>query len=264
MPRRSLIFLIVALLRCIPSSAQDEFRSNHLELRFGWMHSRMIDDGYSKNLLLRGTNSKLNLAYTRETSRYHFRFSLEGTAGKLKSKSGNLPSEYYTAQPSIDYLRKVSDHNFLLTSSHLYVGATVSSMNYLLIDEPVFDNARLLSLHGLYLDVRERMQLDETRYVQLTLRLPAAVYVNSLLWNGGASHLSHRDGERWLQTLTTNGSFRYFEVLRNVELTADYNSIIGKHAELVVGYKFRYFSDGIERATSVYSNELLIGLKIRL
>jgi hypothetical protein len=268
--KKSLFLVILAALGCVSVYAQEkshtgeEFKSNHIELRIGWMHSRMIDDGYSRNLLFKGTNTKLHLAYQRETSHSDFLFSIEGSSGKLKSKNSDLPSNYYTLQPSVDYLRKVGDHNFLLKPGRLYVGAGLNSTNYFVINEAIFDNARLLSLHGLYLDVRERMQFDEKQSLQLTFRLPAAVYVNSLLWNGGASNLSHRDQEHWLRTLTTNGSFRYFDVLRNIDFAADYTKTIGKRTDFVVGYRFRYFSDRDPVATNIYSNELSLGLKIRL
>lgn len=251
MSRTIVLSFIIGLLSPASLKAQ-----SYLDLRFGWAHSRLIDDGYSKDLLFRGTNSKLNLGYSRETPQYHFRFAIEGTTGKIKSKSENLPSSFHTLQPSVEYLMPVKHK--------LYIGGSLSSMNYLLINQPVFDNARLLSLHGLYFNVRKRLQLSETRHLQLTYRLPVVVYVNSLLWNGGASRLTHHDQERWLRALTTNGSFTYFDVLRNIEFTADYEKHLGERCDFIVGYKFRYFSERDDAGMNIYSNEFLIGLKIRL
>lgn len=237
-------------------------KKNSIQLSFGWMHSRLIDDGYARNLLFRGTNSKLGLGYSRETSKYLLRFSLEGSAGKVKSKSSDLPSNFYTAQVSLDYLRSISNYELLGKQNQLFIGPGASSMNYFMINQPIFDNARLLSLHGLYVNVSNRLQLDDKRHLQLTYRLPAAVYVNRLLWNGGASELNFTDVDHPVRALTTNGSFTYVDILGNIQFNVDYGKSLGKGADFVVSYRFRYFSDAAGYDVNIYSNELLLGLKI--
>lgn len=253
-------FFLVAILLCgcILTFAQDDASTqaprNAIHITYGLVHSRLIDDGYSRNLLFRGTNSKIGLGYSRETTKYLFHFSVEASGGKIKSKSGDLPSEFYTVQPSVDYMRNIGNR--------LLIGVGLSSTNYFIINEPVFDNASLVSLHGIYLNVSKRLTIDDRQRVQLTYRLPAAVYVNRLLWNGGASDLTYRDQEHLIRALTTNGSFDYMNVFRNVQFNADYSKRIGKKTDLIVGYRFRYFGDRAEPSVRIYSNELQVGLKI--
>ncbi|HZY80234.1 MAG TPA: hypothetical protein VFE50_11970 [Cyclobacteriaceae bacterium] len=215
---------------------------NSVQFSYGLSHSRLIDDGYSRNLLFRGTNSKFFLGYARESDDYRFRFSIESSLGTVKSKSENLPSKFYTAQPSLEYSRKAGPGN-------LYVGPGLKSTNYLIINQPIFDNASLVSLHGLYINVTR-----DIRNLRLSYALPVAVYDNRVLWNGGASELAFEDLETPLRVFTTNGSFHYFD-LSNIQLRADYIKSIGQKADFIAGYQFRYFKH-------FYSNEITAGLKI--
>jgi hypothetical protein len=243
-------------------SALPRERKNNIQLNFGFIHSRLIDNGYSKNLLFRGTNSKLTLRYGRETRTSIFHFSAGGSVGKIASKNSKLPSDFYTLQPSLEYLGKIRDHQLLGKQNSFFAGASLSSMNYFAINEPIFDNASLLSLHGIYFSVSNRLHLGEKRSLQLTYRLPLAVYVNRLLWNGGASDLNYTNQEHLIRTLTTNGSFRYFDVFNNVQINATYTRRLGANAEFLVTYEFRYFSRDADPSAHIYSNELLFGLKI--
>ena len=266
---RLIPILLIAFLQSgfIPVFSQERdslnrVKNNSIQLKLGLIHSRLIDDGYSKNLLFRGTNIKFGLGYGRETSKFIFNFLIEGGLGKIKSKSGSLPSDFYTLQPSLEYSRKLKDYLTWGKQSKLLAGLNVSSLNYFIINEPVFDNARLLSIHGLYISVGNRMQLDERQYLHLTYRLPTVVYVNRLLWNGGASDLTYSDQEHLLKTLTTRGSFTYFSIFNNIELEASYTRRIGKGADFIIFYKFRYFSSSEQPPVHIYSNELLMSLKI--
>ena len=237
-------------------------KKNNIQLNFGFIHSRLIDDGYSKNLLFRGTNVKFGLGYGRETSKFIFSFLIEGSLGKIKSKSDNLPSDFYSIQPSLEYSRKIKDYLTWGKQSKLFAGLNLSSLNYFIRNEPVFDNARLLSIHGLYINISNRMQLDERQYLHFTYRLPTVVYVNRILWNGGASDLTYSDQEHLLKTLTTRGSFTYFAIFNNIELEASYTRRIGKNVDFIIFYKFRYFSSSEQASVHIYSNELLMSLKI--
>lgn len=235
---------------------------NSIQLNFGFTHTRLIDDGYSRKLLFRGTNSTFSLGYARETDHYLFNFSVEGSQGKIKSRSGNLPSDFYFVQPSLEYLRKVNDYRFLDKSANFFAGLSLSSTNYYIRNEYIFDNASLLSLHGIYLSLRSRMLLDEKQQLQITYRLPTVVYVNRLLWNGGASELTYSDQNHLLRTLTTNGSSVWLDLLHNIQWTADYTRRIGRSTNFVIHYEFRYFSRPGAPAVHIYSNGLLVGLKI--
>jgi hypothetical protein len=187
---------------------------------------------------------------------------IEGSLGKIKSKSGSRPSDFYTIQPSLEYSRKFKEYAIWGNQSKLFAGLTLSSLNYYIRNEPVFDNASLLSLHGLYLNISNRMQLDEKQYLHFTYRLPTVVYVNRILWNGGATDLTYSDQEHLLRTLTTRGSFTYFTIFNNVQLEASYTRTIDRNVDFIVFYKFRYFNGSAEPSVHIYSNELLMSLKI--
>jgi hypothetical protein len=231
----------VALFYLIFTTTSGQERKNSIQLSYGFAHARLIDDGYSRNLLFRGTNSKFVFGYTRESVNFRLRFLIEGSAGNVRSKSGNLPSGFYTAQPSFEYLRRIKYIG-------LFAGPALISTTYFIVNQPTFDNASMMSLHGLYGIITK----DVGRF-RISYALPAAVYVNRLLWNGGASNLSFEDLQHPVKTLTANGSFRYFD-LANVQLRVDYNKSIGRKTDFVAGYQFRYFK-------YYYSNELIAGLK---
>jgi hypothetical protein len=237
-------------------------KKNRIHLNLGLIHTRLIDDGYSRNLLFRGTNCKFGLGYGRETKKYSFNFLIEGSVGKVKSKSSHLPSDFYTVQPSLEYSRKLKEHLMWGKQNAWWAGLSVSSLNYYMINEPVFDNASILSLHGLYATVGNRLYLDEKQYLHFTYRLPAVVYINRLLWNGGASDLTYSDQEHLLKTLTTRGSFTYFDIFNNVQLDASYTRHVGKGADFVLFYRFKYLSPPTELPVHLYSNEFLMSLKI--
>lgn len=252
--------LILLQVTTAPSLAQvtdGPQHKNNIQLHYGFVHSRLIDDGYSKNLLFRGTNSKLALLYERRIGKYSLLFSVEGSGGKVRSKHEKLPSDFYTAGPSLQLLKHVRDFRLL----GFFAGAGASSLNYFILNEPVFDNASLLSLHGAYVNAGTRISLHHGDHVELTYWLPVVVFANRLLWNGGASELSHRDLDHIFRTLTTRGSFSYFDVLNNVQLTADYDRPLGHKVDLVASYKFRYVSYDPGSRVGIYTNELLFGLK---
>src|SRR6187549_3247172 len=91
-----LLLLISGVAFGQPEDATLKVRKNSIRLGIGLIHVRMIDDGYTDNrLLFRGTNCKFNLGYGLEMAKYSFSFSVAGSIGKVESKSGDLPSDYY-------------------------------------------------------------------------------------------------------------------------------------------------------------------------
>ncbi|HEX5169130.1 MAG TPA: hypothetical protein VFW11_08135 [Cyclobacteriaceae bacterium] len=265
----SQFFLIVSLLlgTVLAFGQQGDVvtrpKKNYIQFKLGLMHPRLIDEGYSTKLLFRGTNWKFGLDYGRETNKYRFSFSAEVSFGTIETKSGNLPSDFQLIQPSLEYSRKIRETQLFGVPCTLLMGLRVSSTNFILINQPVFDNASVLSLHGAYINLGCQLNLSKKNRLQLSYRLPVVVYTNRLVWNGGAADLSYDDLEHVIRTLTTRGSFHYFEILNNVQLKADYELDIGRNTHFVAGYTFSYVSTASNPTTHIYSNELLAGLRIR-
>jgi hypothetical protein len=263
-------FLIIALLQIgtISSFGQQHDTlarqgKNYVRFHLGPIHTRLINDGYARKLLFGGTNLKLGLAYGRETTKFVFGFSVEASSGRVKSRSGKLPSDFQLIIPSLTYLKKITRLGLTGEKTTLLAGVSLSSANYLMINQPIFDNISILSLHGVYCNIGYQVQLDEKRRLQFAYQLPAMVYTNHLLWNGGARDLSHDDQEHVLRALTTRGSFGYFDIAHNIRLTAGYEKQLGKSACFVATYEFMYLSSSSPALARIYSNELLIGLKFR-
>lgn len=264
--------LPILLLVCItvPLFGQGEttslkIRKSYLRLGVGIMHTRMIDEGYTdSHYLFRGTNAKLSLAYGRETENYIFNFTIEGSMGDLESKQGDLPSNYYFLEPSLEWLKPVTRYSTFGKENKLFLGAQLSSLNQGIENEKVVNNISIFSLHGMYLNVLNRLQLTQKHHLQLNYSLPVVVYENQALWNGGASKYTAHDSENIPKLLTDNGSFNYFNIFGNLQLGIDYILKTGKSTSLRVGYNFTYVNSHVESRLGFYSNDLLFELKIGL
>jgi hypothetical protein len=248
-------------------TADSTMRVSKSNIRFGIgiMHVRMIDQGYTDSrLLFRGTNTKFGLAYGREGLKHVFNVSFAGSIGSVESESGELPSKYYFAQASLQLLRNVREYKAFNTDNRFFLGAVVSSTNHGTANEHVIDNVSVFSLHGAYLSFRNQLYISEKKYFQISYSMPLMVYENRLLWNGGASEYTYRDSQNIPGLLTGQGKFSYFSVLRNIQTGIDYVILIGNGTSFIIAYKFFYAKSFVEAPINLYSNELMLELKIRL
>jgi hypothetical protein len=265
---KSFRFFLIVFLQggAIVLFAQEESaikpKKNYIHVNLGLMHTRQIDEGYSK-LLFRGTPWKYSLGYGRETIRYQFSASAEASLGGVESKNGNLPSDFYFIQASLEFSRKYKPIQFAGKPSSMLTGLNLSSSNYMIINQPIFDNASVLSLHGAYLVLGCDMNLSKRQRLQFSYRLPTAVYANHLVWNGGAADLYYDDQKHLLRTLTTRGSFTYFDILKNIQFNVGYELSMKGNTCFIVGYKFRYATSSSAPHAAIYSNGLSVGLKIK-
>jgi hypothetical protein len=245
--------------------ATQKIRKNSIRLGVGLIHVRMIDEGYTNSrLLFRGTNCKFGLGYGRETEKYSFIFSVTGSIGKVESESGNLPSDYFLFLPALEFSRNVSKYKLLGNESKLFLGANLSSFNQGIDNERAVNNISIYSLHGLYLSINNRILLNERQQLQLTYLMPAVIFENRVLWNGGASKYTYRDTENIARLLTNSGEFSYFNLRNNVQLGVDYIVKIGNASHVRFGYKFFRAISSLEAPFHLYSNELMVELKIGL
>lgn len=242
-----------------------KIRKSNIRLGVGLTHIRMIDEGYTDSrLLFRGTNSKFSLAYGRETGKHIFSFSVSASIGKVESRHGNLPTSYYFFQPSLEFLRNIRADELLGKENKLFLGVSLSSFNQGIENEKVIDNMSIFSLHGFYFSFCNRLRLNERQHLQLSYLMPAVVFENRLLWNGGASRYTRRDTENIPRLLTDNGKFSYFNLFNNIQFGLDYVVKTGKATSVRIGYKFFSASSRIEAPLHLYSNDLILELKIGL
>src|SRR5688572_17491482 len=114
---KSFRFFLIVFLQggAFVLAAQEELaikpKKNYIHVNLGLMHTRLIDEGYSK-LLFRGTPWKYGLGYGRETIRYQFSATVEAGLGGVESKHGNLPSDFYFIQASLEFSRKYRQVQF--------------------------------------------------------------------------------------------------------------------------------------------------------
>ncbi len=242
-------------------SSLQKIKKNNIQIDFGFAHSRLIDEGFTQSkLLFKGTNFKVGLGYGRETDKYIFNFLTAYNAGNVSTKESKLATDFMNVNISFDYLRSVK----LSSQHHFFAGIQLSSINYIMHNEQIFDNIDAFSLHGLYFNFLDKILISKKQSIQISYSMPTAVYENHVLWNGGASMYTYSDKKHILRLFTTNGKFSYFNLINNILLKADYSLKIGKNTDFNIKYRFFYFNDFIQTPIHIYSNELLFGLKFKL
>jgi hypothetical protein len=174
-----------------------------------------------------------------------------------------LPTDFTHLHPSLAYSRKISNISLYGAEVTLLPGVSLTSSNYVLNNQPVFDNVSILSMHGAYASFGCAFDLSSKQRLELTYAMPLIVYSNRVVWNGGASDVTYDDAEHVLRTLTNRGSFGYFEVFRNVHLNVDYDLVLTAKTYLHAGYRFAYVSATSTNRVRVYSNEVVAGFKFR-
>ena len=240
-------------------------RKSNIQLNFGLVHCRLIDEGYTgSKLLFKGTNSKFSLGYGRETKQDIFNVLTAGSFGNVASKGSNLNSNFDYINFYIEYLRKNKQFEILGQKNEFIAGIHLSSINYVMNNEHIFDNVSIFSLHGVYFNVGNHFKLNEKHGLQLIYLLPTIVYTNRVLYNSGASEITYEDLENIPRTLTTFGEFTYFDLFDNVQIHVNYLIKIGENVDFQVKYKFFFVENNIEAPLHIYSNEFLFGLKIRI
>ncbi len=233
---------------------------NRLYFALGPVHSRLIDQGYTESkLLFSGTNTKLVFGYERETSKSILGFSVGGSVGNIHSENSHLPSQFFTILPYLEYLFKFGKHHDTRKKNEFFAGIYAASNNLFLQNEPVIDNIDIVSLHGLYVDLTERINLPK-QYIQFSCLLPAIIYTNRVLWRGGASNYGYDDKDHPVKTLFMNGTYSYFDPWHNLELKIDYILMIGKHTDFTARYRFLFINKYEQVPYRIYSNEVLAGL----
>jgi hypothetical protein len=129
-------------------------------------------------------------------------------------------------------------------------------------NDPIFDNIDILSLHGIYFKLNYAVTLSERHNLQFSYAMPAVLYTNQVLWNSGASVYDFNDLDNIFKLVTTHGKFNYFGILNNVPIELVYKVGIGRSVDFNVKYAFTYLNYSIEKPFRLYSNELLLGLKV--
>jgi hypothetical protein len=238
-------------------------KKNNIQFDFGFVHSRLIDEGYTANeLLFRGTNPKFRLGYGRETETYIFSFLFEASSGKVTSKSGNLVSDLTNIKPTLEYLRKVKQYKLFGNESKFFAGINLSSNNYVLENGPVFDNSDIFSVHGIYLGLVNQIKLNKSQRLQIAYILPAVIAVNRII--NSENDFTNEDYKHPVQMLFANKSTSYFKIADFIQLKIAYEKKISRSASWTATYSFFYMNSTFEAPIRLYSNELLVGLKIYL
>jgi hypothetical protein len=244
-----------------PDSALQKTKKNNIQVNVGFAHSRLIDEGFTQSkLLFKGTNFKAGLGYGRKSNKYIFNFLTSFSKGKVSTKESKLPTDFANINASLDYLRSVK----VSKEHHFFAGLQLSTINHIMQSERIFDNIDAFSLHGVYLNFLDEILISKKQSIQILYSMPAVVYENRALWNGGASTFAYMDQKKIFKLFTTHGKYSYFNLINNIQLKIDYSLKIGKNTDFNIIYRFFYFHDFIQAPIHIYSNELLFGLKFKL
>jgi hypothetical protein len=238
--------------------------NNNIHISTGILHTRQIDEGYTgSSLLFRRTNIAFRFGYGRETERQIIDVTSSFSIGKMKSKSGDLPSDFYYIEMNADYLRRVVSHDLFKTKNQLFAGIRLGTLNQGVANLHQLDNISVYSLHGAYIALHNRLKLDNKRSLMASWYIPSVVYENRILFNGGATDIATRDLRNVPGLLTTHGDFSYFSILRNIQLDLTYITKLSDGVEATLRYEFFYASSAIDAPFHAYSNELTVGLQFR-
>ena len=259
-----IVLLSICFINCSFGQTESTLttaKKNKFQFDFGFVHSRLIDEGYTASeLLIRGTNPKFRLGYGRETENYIFNFLFEASSGKVTSKSGNLPSELTNIKPTLEYLRKVKQYQLFGKNNKFFAGVNVSSSNYVLENGPVFDNSDIFSVHGIYLGLVNQIELNKSQRLQIAYFLPTVVSVNRII--DSENDFTNEDYQHPVQMLFGNKSTSYFKIGDFIQLKIGYEKKISRSTSFTATYSFFYMNSTFEAPIRMYSNELLVGLKI--
>jgi hypothetical protein len=263
------IAFFLCLLPVLCQSQSDEpmvkVRKSNIQLAVGFLHLRLIDEGYTDSrLLFRGTNPAFRFGYGRETNQYAFNFAMSFVGGEIKSKSGNLPTDLYFGDMSLEYLRSLRSRTLIGKENKFFWGGRVSTINQGIVSMRTIDNVSIFSVHGVYIDLHDRLILNEKDAINVSFLLPVMVYTNRVLWNGGASKYTYREVQNIPRLMTTNGKFSFFNMIDNIQFDVSYLKKVGLNTSMEVRYGFIYTSSSIEAPIRNYSNRLLLGLKFFL
>lgn len=246
-----------------PDSLLQKPGKNNIQLSVGLVHMRLIDEGFTQSkLLFRGTNPKIDLSYGHQNTQSIFNFWISIGPGKVRTKQGELPCSFLNVSSAIDYSWKIKLSKSQRKKNLLLVGPRLSSINYVMQSEAIFDNVDAFSLHGMYLKLAYQLNPDKKQSVEFTYSLPAVVYSNRVLWNSGASVYSESDTRRIMKLLTMHGRYSYFDILNNIQIAVAYKRQITTNVAFTARYDFKLFNNSIERPIALYSNELALGLQL--
>ena len=265
--RKALAVISLLVYSKISFAQQDTLshkpRRNNIQIDFGFVHTRLIDEGFTQSkLFFRGTNPKIGLGYGRQSAKSIFNFRIAISAGDISTKQNEWAAGFTNLSAAIEYLLYIRTYNVIGKESHLFAGLQLSTINYAIQNDPIFDNVDILSLHGIYFKLNWELTLSEKQDLQFGYSIPAVVYANQVLWNSGASVYDINDLDNILKLVSTHGRLHYFGILNNIPIELVYKRKIGRSVDFNIKYAFTYFNYSVERPFRRYSNELLMGLKI--
>lgn len=239
-------------------------KRNSIHVGVGILHTRQIDRGYTgSSLLFTGTNVPFRFGYLHEGTRQFFAVSTTLSFGKLKSKGGDLPSDFYYVELTSDYVRQVTKHSLFGKENQFFGGLRISTINQGVANISQIDNISVYSLHGAYVALNNRLKIDDKRSFHFTWFVPAIVYENRLLYNGGQNDITTKDFRNFPKVLSTHGHVTYLNIFRNVQVTMDYVMRLNKHVDASLRYRFFYASNSMKADYHTYSNELIASLHFR-
>jgi hypothetical protein len=266
-PEMYAIFLLFALLILNSSFAQTDSvklsHKNSITITYGFVHNRIIDEGYTDSrLLFRGTNSKLRIDFTHDALPNLFNFTLEASLGKVRSRQGNLPSELTQANITLEYFRRLKKYQLFGREGLIFAGISGSSRISRLANSPVIDNTDFLTMQGIYLGAMTRIKLSETQHLQIAYLVPTVVSIGRILYS--EADFSYQMQNNPLEFLRENSQTTYFALSDLIQLKAGYVRKFTRSTSFMISYAFFFAKSNFKAPISLYSNELLLGLKFGL
>lgn len=231
---------------------------NRIEIDYGFVHTRLIDEGFTQNkFLFRGTNSKVGFRYERRSNVSIFGFATSFADGTIRMGQKEWPASYLNLTLAAEYLKRINQIRIADKECLLFTGFRFSTVNHLIQNEPIFDNIDIVSLHGVHLKMQFEVTLDKRQAVIFAYAMPTVVYTNQVLWNSGASKFDFDDLENVGRLLTAHGKFSYFSIFRNIPIEVVYRRKLGGVVDFNVRYGFSYVKSDVDEPLRIYSNEVL-------
>jgi hypothetical protein len=261
--RRALFFLFFAGTTSTLSGQSNRVPGHSIHVSLGAIHHRLMDEAFAHGRVkFSGTSFAVQLSYHKQADRYILNSLLQGGPSTAAGQRNGPAAELLWFQLAAAYARRVTGYSLLGSENKLYLGGQVSSLNYILAELDVIEDASVTLNHTLNFFLRQTTALSSKRRIELTLTFPVAGLVKRATYDGGANRELEDDYENSPVSLLFRGSHpSLVNPLSLPQLTLGYLYGITPKTDLTLTYQFGYLANSDLKPIKAYYNGLLTGLK---
>jgi hypothetical protein len=263
--RLALYFFFFTAIPSTLCGQSNQAPGNSIHVRLGAIHHRFIDEAFSHGKFkFSGTAIAAHLSYRKQTESYVLNALLQGGPATTVRQRNGPEANLIWFQLAAAYARQVADYPLLGSENKLYLGGQVSSLNYILAELDVIEDASVTLNHTLNFFLRQTTVLSSKSSIALTLTLPVAGFVKRATFDGGANQELEADYENNpVSLLFRESHLSLVNPLSLPQLTISHSYGITPRTDLTLTYQFGYLENRDLKPIKAYHNGLLIGLMFK-